>query len=70
MRGPINGFNLTTGAFVGTVKNSGGKPITIDQLWGIDFGGGAAMNGKKNQLYFTAGPNNNVDGLFGVIAFE
>jgi hypothetical protein len=52
------------------VKNSGGKPITIDQLWGIDFGGGAAMNGKKNQLYFTAGPNNNVDGLFGVIAFE
>ena len=68
--GTINGFNLTTGAFVGTVKNSANKPITIDQLWGIKFGGGTAMNGKTNQLYFTAGPNNNVDGLFGVIAFE
>ena len=68
--GTINGFNLTTGAFVGTVKNLSNKPITIDQLWGIKFGGGTAMNGKTNQLYFTAGPNNNVDGLFGVIAFE
>jgi uncharacterized protein (TIGR03118 family) len=68
--GTINGFDLTTGAFVGTVKNSAHKPITIDQLWGIEFGGGTANNGKTNQLYFTAGPNNNVDGLFGVIAFE
>src|SRR5579872_677727 len=68
--GTINGFNLTTGKFVGTVKNSAGKPIKIDQVWGIDFGGGAKANGKKNQLYFTAGPNNNVNGLFGVIAFK
>jgi len=65
--GTINGFDLTTGAFVGTVVNSKGKPIKIDQLWGIEFGGGSAANGKKNQLYFTAGPNNNLDGTFGVI---
>jgi len=68
--GTINGFNLTTGHFVGTIKNTKGKPIKIDQLWGIEFGGGTASNGKKNQLYFTAGPDNNVDGLFGVIAFK
>ncbi len=68
--GTINGFNLTTGKFVGTIKNSGGTAIKINQLWGIDFGGGTVNNGKKNQLYFTAGPNNNVDGLFGVIAFK
>ena len=68
--GTINGFNLTTGKFVGTVTISAGKPIKIDQLWGIEFGGGTAANGKKNQLYFTAGPNNNVNGLFGVIAFK
>jgi uncharacterized protein (TIGR03118 family) len=68
--GTINGFNLTTGKFVGTVKNAAKKPITIDQLWGIEFGGGTSANGKKNQLFFTAGPNNNVDGLFGVIAFQ
>jgi uncharacterized protein (TIGR03118 family) len=68
--GTINGFNLKTGKFVGTVKNSAGKAITIDQLWGIEFGGGTTANGKKNQLYFTAGPNNNANGLFGVIAFK
>jgi uncharacterized protein (TIGR03118 family) len=68
--GTINGFNLKTGKFVGTVKNSAGKPIKINQLWGIEFGGGSANNGKTNQLFFTAGPGNNVDGLFGVIAFK
>jgi len=68
--GTINGFNLTTGKLVGTIKNTAGKPIMINQLWGIDFGGGTANNGKTNQLYFTAGPGNNVDGLFGVIAFK
>ncbi len=68
--GTINGFNLTTGAFVGTLENSAGKPITINQLWAIEFGGGTANNGKKNQLYFTAGPNNGLNGLFGVIAFK
>ena len=66
--GTINGFNLTTGKFVGTVKNSAGKAIMINQLWGIEFGGGSANNGKTNQLFFTAGPGNNADGLFGVIA--
>ena len=68
--GTINGFNLKTGKFVATIKNSAGKPIKIDQLWGIEFGGGTANNGKTNQLFFTAGPNNNVNGLFGVIAFK
>ena len=68
--GTINGFNLTTGKFVGTIKNSANKPITINQLWAIEFGGGSAANGKKNQLYFTAGPQNGLNGLFGVIAFK
>jgi uncharacterized protein (TIGR03118 family) len=68
--GTINGFNLKTGKFVGTIKNTAGKPIKIDQLWGLEFGGGTKSNGKKNELYFTAGPNNNVNGLFGKIAFK
>jgi uncharacterized protein (TIGR03118 family) len=68
--GTINGFNLTTGKFVGTVMNSANKPIKISQLWAIDFGGGTTANGKKNQLYFTAGPQNGLNGLFGVIAFK
>ena len=68
--GTINGFNLKTGKLVGTITSAANKPIKIDQVWGIEFGGGSANNGKTNQLYFTAGPNNNVNGLFGVIAFK
>ena len=68
--GTINGFNLTTGKFVGTIMNSANKPIKINQLWALEFGGGTAANGKKNQLYFTAGPQNGLNGLFGVIAFK
>jgi uncharacterized protein (TIGR03118 family) len=66
-RGTINAFNLETGQFVGTVKDTNGKDIVINQLWGIEFGGGSANNGRTNQLFFTAGPANNLAGTFGVI---
>jgi len=65
--GTINGYNLSTGQFVGTVKDTNGKAIHIDQLWGIEFGGGSANNGHLNQLFFTAGPKNNLAGTFGKI---
>jgi uncharacterized protein (TIGR03118 family) len=65
--GTINGFNPTTGALVGTVKTAAGKAIHINQLWGIEFGGGTPANGNTNQLFYTAGPKNNLNGLFGVI---
>ena len=65
--GTINAFNALTGKFVGTLKENGGKVIHIDQLWGIDFGSGTANNGQKNQLFFTAGPSNNLAGTFGKI---
>jgi uncharacterized protein (TIGR03118 family) len=68
--GTINGFDLNTGAFVGTIRNKLGNPIKIDQLWGIKFGGGSSADGQTNQLFFTAGPKNNVNGLFGVIKFK
>jgi uncharacterized protein (TIGR03118 family) len=68
--GTINAFNPITGQFVGTVKDVNGKPIEINQLWGIEFGGGAAADGPTDQLFFTAGPDNNLAGMFGVIAFK
>ena len=68
--GTISGFNLETGQFVGTLKDKNGKNIAIDQLWGIAFGGGTANNGKTNQLFFAAGPYNNLAGTFGVIGFK
>lgn len=65
--GTINAFDPATGAFIGTVKNKAGKPIKINQLWAIEFGGGTPANGNTNQLFYTAGPKNGVNGIFGVI---
>lgn len=65
--GTINAFNLQSGQFIGTVKDANNKPIVIDQLWGIAFGGGTANDGALNQLFFTAGPHKNLEGTFGVI---
>jgi uncharacterized protein (TIGR03118 family) len=69
--GSINAYNLTTGKLLGTLSNSSGKALSINGLWGIEFGGGggSSSNGAKNQLFFTAGPND-TDGYFGVIAFK
>jgi uncharacterized protein (TIGR03118 family) len=66
-RGTINAFNPVTGSFVGTVRDTTGKAIVIGQLWGIEFGGGTANDGAKNELFFTAGPFKNFAGTFGAI---
>ena len=65
--GAINAYNPVTGQFVGILRDDSGAVVHIDQLWGIAFGDGAGSNGNTNQLYFTAGPDNNFAGLFGVI---
>ena len=68
--GTINAFNAITGQFVGTLKDVNDKPIQINQIWGIEFGGGTPADGASNQLFFTAGPDNNKAGTFGLIAFK
>ena len=68
--GTINAFNLGNGQFVATIRDANGKNIVVDQLWGIEFGGGTTNNGRTNQLFFTAGPHNNLTGTFGVIVFK
>jgi len=68
--GTINAFDPFTGQFVGTVRDATRRPIFIDQLWGIDFGDGLGSNGAVNELFFTAGPYNNLAGTFGVIVFK
>ena len=44
--------------------DSSSNPIAIDGLWGLRFGNGAG-SGSPTTLYFTAGPNNETQGLFG-----
>jgi uncharacterized protein (TIGR03118 family) len=68
--GRINAFNATTGAFITQLKNTSNKVISIDDLWALAFGQGGGSNGKSNQLFFTAGPNEYANGLFGVINFK
>jgi uncharacterized protein (TIGR03118 family) len=68
-RGRINAFNPATGQFLGPLRNAKGKPIEVDNIWALQFGQDAAnnANGAHNQLFFTAGPNDYANGLFGVI---
>jgi uncharacterized protein (TIGR03118 family) len=62
--GLINAFDPTTGAFLGQLSDANGNPIQIDGLWALTFGNGARA-GKTNELFFTAGINDEAHGLFG-----
>jgi uncharacterized protein (TIGR03118 family) len=68
--GTINAFDLTSGQFVGTMRDTNNKTIVINQLWAIDFGDGMGGNGPTNELFFAAGPGNNQAGTFGSIIFK
>ena len=64
--GSINAFEPDTGAFRGQLKDQKGNAITIDDLWGLGFGNGG-LAGDTDTLFFTAGINDEMDGLFGSI---
>jgi uncharacterized protein (TIGR03118 family) len=62
--GRINVYS-PRGEFIDQLEGTDRKPITIDKLWTLTFGGGAKSSPQT--LYFTAGPNNEMNGLFGRI---
>jgi uncharacterized protein (TIGR03118 family) len=66
--GTIHAFNIVTGRLDGTLLNPDDTPVTIDGLWALSFAGDNARNGLATELYFTAGPNDENDGLFGKIS--
>jgi uncharacterized protein (TIGR03118 family) len=66
-RGRINAFNPETGQFLGPLRDANGKTIEVDNIWALQFGKDGGPNGTHNELFFTAGPNNYANGLFGVI---
>jgi uncharacterized protein (TIGR03118 family) len=65
--GRINAYDPITGAFIKTLTDTSGNPIEIDGLWGLQFGNGSKSGGSKQTLYFTAGPEDELHGLFGQI---
>jgi uncharacterized protein (TIGR03118 family) len=67
--GQINAFAETSpGVFQhrGTLRDTSGKKLAIDGLWALEFGN-AGNNGTPDQLFFTAGPDDESHGLFGMI---
>jgi uncharacterized protein (TIGR03118 family) len=64
--GTINAFNSITGAFVGTLSDMSGNPIVNTGLWSLAFRApGSGFD--PNALFFTAGIDEENDGLFGEI---
>jgi uncharacterized protein (TIGR03118 family) len=61
--GTINAFNPISGRFEGQMLNASGKPLTIDGLWALRFG--TATEGGTGTLLFSAGPDNQTNGLLG-----
>ena len=56
-----------TWELVGMLRTADGKKLAIDGLWALEFGHGSPANGPLDTLFFTAGPNDEEDGLFGTI---
>ena len=65
--GRVNAFNAITGKFEGQLLDSGNQPLAIDGLWALSFGNNGRA-GSAIELYFTAGPNDEANGLLGKIA--
>ena len=69
--GRINAYRPILGGLLflpeGPLRTPQGAPLSIDGLWALEFGTGAAA-GPAGTLFFTAGPNEESNGLFGMIA--
>ena len=62
--GHINAYDRSTGRVEGRLLNASGQALTISGLWGLRFPAGS-LNAVAGALYFTAGINDEHDGLFG-----
>ncbi|HWR17919.1 MAG TPA: TIGR03118 family protein [Terriglobales bacterium] len=65
--GTIHAFNVVSGKHEGMMLTSAGAPLAVDGLWSISFGANSANSGLATELYYTAGPNDEQNGLFGKI---
>jgi uncharacterized protein (TIGR03118 family) len=71
--GFISAYDLDTGRFVGLLEDANGKPISINGIWSISFANAATPSSydpdeaPAAELYFTAGPNQGTNGLFGYL---
>lgn len=69
--GRINAYDPASRHWLGMVSDSRGKPLVNDGLWALIFSGGpgrTAVGAPPDTLYFSAGLNDEADGLFGTIS--
>jgi uncharacterized protein (TIGR03118 family) len=67
--GHINVFDPATGEFLDKLRDPHGQAIVIDGLWALQVGNGG-NGGHPNTVYFSAGPNDESDGLFGSLSSQ
>jgi uncharacterized protein (TIGR03118 family) len=71
--GTIAAYDLATGKFMGQMKDPAGATLAINGLWAISPANSASLNNydptgaPASELYFTAGPRQGADGLFGYL---
>lgn len=64
--GRIHAYNRFNGRYLGGVRDAAGMPVRIDGLWALEFGNG--VTGDRNDLLFSAGPDEENHGLFGSVS--
>jgi uncharacterized protein (TIGR03118 family) len=62
--GTIVAFDPTTHKAIDYLRDEQGNVVSIDGLWGLQFGNSASL-GRADALYFAAGPRGETEGLFG-----
>ncbi|MEU7629071.1 TIGR03118 family protein [Nocardia sp. NPDC049220] len=62
--GHVVAYDDATGTFIDYLRDGTGKPVAVEGLWALMFGNGESL-GDADSLYFTAGPHDQKDGLFG-----
>jgi uncharacterized protein (TIGR03118 family) len=67
--GTITAFDPNTHKAIDYLRDDAGNPIIVDGIWGMLFGNGASL-GDTDSLYYSAGPNLAVDGVFGRVRWD
>ena len=68
--GFIAAYDLATGKLDGLLEDANGKPMAINGIWSLSSGNVSpdnrnAASEPAGQIFFTAGPNHQTQGLFG-----
>jgi len=65
--GMLHAYDPNSGRLVAEFTDGGGKPLMIDGLWALTFGPKKDAEDLSERLFFTAGPEEETHGVFGVL---